>query len=78
MVVQPVGVGIGVSSAKRLAGSGTGADDDEARGLEAGKALVEVGEAGGDPGDGVALGVEPLEVVEALAEQRAEVDQWSR
>ena len=52
-----------------LAHAGTSADHDQGVGLETGSQLVEVGEAGGRAGDGVAALVERLEAVERLVEQ---------
>ena len=58
-----------------LAHAGPGPDDDQAGGLQAGQALVEVEEAGGDAGDRLAPVVEGLEAVEGASQQLVEGSQ---
>ena len=66
------GVGGHAEGERGLAHGGAGADDDEGVGLQAREQLVEVEEAGGHAGDGLAPLVERLEAVEVGVEQVAD------
>ena len=57
----------------RLADAGPGRDDDEVALLEAGRQRVEVGEAGPDAADLAAVGVQVVEPVVGLVEERLEL-----
>ena len=56
----------------RLADGRSGGDDDQVALLEAGRQRVEVGEAGPDAADLAAVGVEVVEPVVGVVEQRLE------